>query len=527
MARAMRSSNAARRAAGWLAGAALLAFALGAAPAGGRVRPPAVAGQFYPGQQAALRASVRSFLAAARAAPGERPLALVLPHAGHVFCGQIMADGYRQVQGRDYDLVIVLGTNHTSPGLRGAAVDTRDAYATPLGRVAIDREAAAALVAAERACVDDPAPFAREHSLEVQLPFLQEVLPDARILPVVVGAVDPGLSERIGRAVAAVARERVGGKALIIASSDLSHYPAKADAESVDRAVLEAVASLDPARVRATIDRQMRRNLPGLSTCACGEAPILVAMSAARALGADRGQVLGYANSGDVPQGDPRRVVGYGAVAFTASGGGGSGVAPGESGAGAAPAAGSAASGRLGDADRRALFALAREAIRSHLESGAAPPAPLCAGALAARRGVFVTLKKQGELRGCIGHLADDLPLCQAVAAMAAQAAFNDRRFAPLARHELAAVELEISVLTPPVPVSGPDAIVTGRDGVILRQAGRSAVFLPQVATEQGWDRDTFLTQLALKAGLPPDAWRSGAELLAFQADVYRESERP
>jgi AmmeMemoRadiSam system protein A len=143
------------------------------------------------------------------------------------------------------------------------------------------------------------------------------------------------------------------------------------------------------------------------------------------------------------------------------------------------------------------------------------------------RQGAFVTLKKQGELRGCIGHLAEDTPLCQVVAAMALQAAFHDHRFPTLARDELHQVEIEISVLTPAQRVRSAAAIVVGRDGVILRKEGRSAVFLPQVATEQGWDRDTLLTQLARKAGLPGDAWRQGAELSTFRAEVFHEQELP
>ncbi|MBU2502439.1 AmmeMemoRadiSam system protein A, partial [bacterium] len=134
---------------------------------------------------------------------------------------------------------------------------------------------------------------------------------------------------------------------------------------------------------------------------------------------------------------------------------------------------------------------------------------------------------KRGQLRGCIGHMAEDIPLGQVVGAMAIQAAFNDRRFQPVTARELEDLDIEISVLTPFRAVSGPEAVVVGRDGVVLRKGGRSAVFLPQVATEQGWDRDTLLDQLSLKAGLPADAWRSGAQLSVFQAEVFGEHDLP
>jgi AmmeMemoRadiSam system protein A len=140
-------------------------------------------------------------------------------------------------------------------------------------------------------------------------------------------------------------------------------------------------------------------------------------------------------------------------------------------------------------------------------------------------QGAFVTLKKGGDLRGCIGLIIGDRPLAQVVGAMAYAAAFRDPRFEPLGGSELSQIEIELSVLTPPKNIARPDAIVVGRDGVILRKGGRSAVFLPQVATEQGWSRDELLDNLAVKAGLPPNAWRQGADLSVFQAEVFSEKD--
>ncbi len=476
-------------------------------------RPAAVAGKFYPGDRVVLTAAVDAAMAAASAPPGERPVALVAPHAGYVYCGGVLAEAWRQAQPHRYDLIVLLGTNHTIAGLEQAAVWTGGAWRTPLGAAAVDAGAAAALVvAAGSDATTDPAPHRREHSIEIQVPFAQRLFPGVKILPVIVGSEDPARCERLGKTLAAVVRDR---RALIVASSDLSHYPSRADAEVVDRAVLAAVTSLDPVAVQKTIDREMRRGVPGLGTCACGKAPILVAMVAARELGASHGTLIRYANSGDVPQGDRDRVVGYGAVAFTAGG---------ASWKSAPPAAGSAPSAALPPADRRHLLAVARAAIAAEL---GAPPLALepCYPEVVIERGAFVTLEKSGELRGCIGHLAADRPLCSVVAEMALRAAFADHRFPPLGPEELDAIAIEISVLTPAEPVSGPEAIVVGRDGVILKKEGRSAVFLPQVAIEQGWDRDTMLSHLARKAGLPADAWREGATLLTFQAEVFAEDE--
>jgi AmmeMemoRadiSam system protein A len=241
-----------------------------------------------------------------------------------------------------------------------------------------------------------------------------------------------------------------------------------------------------------------------------------VALSAAKALGAAHARVVSYANSGDCAVGTRERVVGYGAVVLCDG--------PGEPDSGALEPLAAPPSRTLSPDERRALLALARETISRFLETGMTPQGRGFAGGIECERGAFVTLKKDGRLRGCIGHMAEDAPLSWAVRAMALQAAFNDRRFPPLERDELDHLEIEISALTPARRVGGPADIVLGRDGVILRKEGRSAVFLPQVAVEQGWDRETMLSELSRKAGLPAGAWKSGAEFLTFEAEVFAEA---
>jgi len=284
--------------------------------------------------------------------------------------------------------------------------------------------------------------------------------------------------------------------------------------------VVAAIARLDPDLVAATIASEMRKARPGQVTCACGEGPLMIALEAARVLGATRASVLSYANSGDTALGDPARCVGYAAVSLTA------GDRPSDLSA-VTPAPPAAGAAQLTDADRQQLLAFARLTIAQYLESETTPLFRGGSPDLQRKQGAFVTLKKDGDLRGCIGHMAEDQPLGQVVGAMALQAAFNDRRFSPLGTDELDAVDIEVSVLTPFRPVAGPEAIVVGRDGVLLRKSGHSAVFLPQVATEQGWSRDELLSQLSLKAGLPADAWRHGAELAVFQAEVFGELGSP
>lgn len=501
------------------AAALLVAAALAASPAGAisRVREPAVAGSFYPGDAIALRKAVAFFLESARPAGDAAPLALVVPHAGYVYAGQIIADGWRQVAGRDYDVIVIVGPNHRAAGVTGVSIDTAPSYRTPLGVVDEAQNLAARLRAADRRFGYQAAAFAQEHSVEVQLPFAQSVLPGVPVVAAIVGGDGADLWRDFGIALAHALK---GRRPLLVASSDLSHYPAYDDAVACDRAFLSAVATVDPDRVLAASRAQLAMGRPQLVTCACGEGPIIAVLTAARALGATRATVVSYANSGDTALGDVERCVGYGAVAITA------GDEPSDV---AALAPRPAADGvlMLTDTERGALLTFARRTLDQYLSTGTAPLARDLPPLLFQKRGVFVTLLEGGELRGCIGHLAPDAPLARQVGAMTLQAALNDPRFPPVAADDVAKLRLEISVLTPMQRVRGPADVVPGRDGVLLSKHGKSAVFLPQVAKQQGWDRIQMLTALAHKAGLPGDAWRTGAEFQTFQADYFAESAPP
>jgi AmmeMemoRadiSam system protein B/AmmeMemoRadiSam system protein A len=485
-----------------------------ATPPDQTIRPSAVAGQFYPSDAGKLKAAVDGFL---RDAPQPRVtdvVAIVVPHAGYVFSGQIAADAYRQVAGQSIDTVVILGVNHTGSGANRISVFDGAGYQTPLGVAAVDRDLATAIVGAGAGAVFDSAAHASEHSIEVQVPFVQQVFPKAKIVPIVVGVTDPGTCARFGRA---LGKTLTGRRVLLVASSDLSHYPPQSDAVMTDARTLEAIASLEPDGLSAAVSRAEQAGVRNLMTCACGEAPIRVAMEAARALGANRGTVVSYANSGDTLPGDRDRVVGYGSVVFSR----------GEQGTDTAVLVRPPAetSGSLDVADKRVLLRLARDTITRYLMADMLPLPRGGSPKLLRTAGTFVTLKAHGDLRGCIGRIDGEGTLVRLVSAMAYESAFDDPRFPKLRTDELRDIEVEVSVLTPMKQVSGPEAIVVGRDGVVLRAGGRSAVFLPQVATEQGWTREQMLDQLALKAGLSERAWRNKtATFLTFQADVFSEA---
>jgi MEMO1 family protein len=479
------------------------------------VRPPAVAGQFYPDNPVRLKLAIQKYLEDAVPSKGERPLAIVAPHAGYIYSGQICADAFRQVADQRVELVVILGTNHTTPGFDRISVYPGGAFQTPLATTRVDETVAKILLEMDKDCVPNLEVHAKEHSVEVQLPFVQVLFPSALIVPVVIGEPDISMCNRFGQVLATALK---GRNALIVASSDLSHYPPFEDAMTVDHQTLGAIARLDLKELSLQVQTSMRGKYRNLVTCACGEAPVMAAMAASKALGATRGIVVSYANSGDVAVGDHFRVVGYGAVIFTA------GSAHPDLKGLDRPRSSSAEEPLL-PADKKTLLVFARETLNRYFLTETVPVARNMSPRLQVPQGAFVTLKKRGDLRGCIGNMATMAPLGQTVGAMAMQAAFGDSRFNPLAASEMKDIEIEISVLTPMKQVPSPYDIVVGRDGVVLQKSGKSGVFLPQVATEQGWNRNQLLDNLCVKAGLSIGSWKKDAQLFAFQAEVFKESE--
>lgn len=483
-------------------------------------REPAVSGQFYPGTSKQLDQGINAFLKdAVPASSSGKPVAIVVPHAGYIFSGQIAADAFNQVAGQTYDTIVILGTNHTTAGFDRIGLFPGTGFRTPMGTLPVDQEIVNRLAAKDpNNYVKDASVHAREHSIEVELPFIQHLFPKARIVPIVVAVADVSFCTRFGKALAEGLK---GRRALIVASSDLSHYPAPEDATRVDAETLRAIVKMDPAAVHATIQQQMGKGTANLATCACGEGAILAALAAARELGANQASVISYANSGDDLVGEPGRSVGYGAVLLAAGKAGSDAhvlddAHPGQSKASAAIP--------LTKADQQYLTALARKTIEQFLNSETLPLVRNTQPRLQASQGAFVTLTtRSGDLRGCIGHMAEDWPLAKTVAWAALQAAFNDQRFEPVKPSEWPGIRIEVSVLSPAKPASGPDAIVVGRDGVLLEKDNTGAVFLPQVAPEQGWSRDEMLDHLCVKAGLKDGCWKSGAKFRTFQADVFHE----
>ena len=477
------------------------AEAMPAAQAEARVRPPAVMGTFYPADPADLSAVVRGLLKQADVGPLSGELvALIVPHAGYSYSAPVAAYAYRLLEGKKFDTVAVVGPSHRLP-FGGVALSDWDQWFTPLGRVVVDRDGTNAISEADAAARVNNLAYDQEHSIEVQLPFLQATLGEGfKLLPLLMSDFSRSNCSALAKALADYARDK---SVLLIASSDMSHYPRYEDAVRVDKETLKAIETFDPVEVEAATRKLMAEGVPNLATCLCGEGPVKTVLMAARLLGADRVQVLHYANSGDASRGPRESVVGYSAVAIYRTK-----ARPRE--------------GELNAEQQQRLLSLARQAIEEHVRSGREVPVTDTDPALLRPAAAFVTLRENGQLRGCIGSLEPDQPLANCVRDRAIMAATSDPRFPSVRARELPALELEISVLSPLRRVAGADDIDISKHGVVVSSGGRRGVFLPQVAKETGWNREELLSHLCQeKAGLPRDAWKNGAALYVFTVQAF------
>jgi len=481
----------------------------------GPIRPAAVAGQFYPSDPAQLTQTVDGYLASAKApARAARLIALIVPHAGYPYSGKVAAQAYRILKGNAISTVVIVGPSHHTR-VQGAALCSAQAWETPLGKVAADTELVAALARREGFAVDDAA-HSPEHCIEVQLPFLQRALGEFRLVGVLMSDFSRENCARVAKGLA----ETLGGRsALLIASSDMSHYPAYDDACKSDREMLEAIRTLDPEKVLAKDAELMRRGTAGLVCTLCGLGPVVAVMEAAKKLGAEQVEVLGYANSGDAAPETRDRVVGYCAVAISGKETAKMTQEPPEN-------TEKSAGAPLDRDQQRKLLRLARRAIEEYVRSGKVIEVSEDDSALTQPRGVFVTLRCGDMLRGCIGDLEGREPLYLNVRDKAIASATQDFRFEPVRPNEVRDLHIEISVLSPMWRETDPSKIVAGKHGVLVCQGRRAGVYLPQVATEQDWTCEQMLNHLCqFKAGLPADAWKHGAELYCFTAQVFGEDE--
>ncbi len=465
-------------------------------------REMAVAGQFYPADKGELAAFVDAALAAPGAGkPGGEVVAVLVPHAGYVFSGGLAALAYKHIK-TEYDTVVVLAPAHTAM-VNGAAIMAAGFYATPLGKVPVDTELAAALIKANPLFQDNPGAHSREHAVEVQLPFLQRRLKKPfKLLGAALHTRDLKAAKAMGAALAAALK---GRRTLLVISTDLSHYPQADTAALADRAFTLAVETMDPGLVWSTSKILMEKRLPGLETCACGEAAVEAGMEAARLLGAGSFKLLKLSHShAEYPAAaSADRVVGYLSGLFVKGG--------------------EPLSLDLSAEQKERLLREARGTIKAALEKKDTPAGMDADARFNLPAAAFVTLTRDGRLRGCIGTVEPALTLVDAVRHGAFSAAFRDTRFPQLTALELDKVKIEVSILSPLKPITH-DKIKPRVHGVVVVRDGRSGLFLPQV-WEQLPGKEEFLGELCShKAGIEPGCWKEpGTELYAFTVDAFEE----
>jgi len=448
----------------------------------GEIKEPSVAGTFYPAQKDTLKKMVDDFLSkASRSSYSGKLIALVSPHAGYKFSGQVAAYSYKQFEGRDIKTVILIGSSHYK-NFTGISVYAKGSMRTPLGDVKVNEKIARDLLNENADIRFYRDAFEREHSLEVQLPFLQKVVKDFTIVPILTGTLTKKSFEYLTERLIEILRE--DEKTIIVASTDLSHFHDYNTAMTMDRKMIDAIERMSIGDIEGYLmsrDAEM-----------CGGYAVIITMAVARGLGANNGLLYKYANSGDITN-DRDRVVGYAAMGLYKT--------------------------ALTKEDKNELLSLARRAIVDYVMNKKILEIEMKNPRLKANGAVFVTIKKNGNLRGCIGNIHPVKPLYQAVISNAISASSRDPRFLPMNKEELKDMDIEISILSAIEPLKDTRRIEIGTHGLYIVKEQRSGLLLPQVAKEHGWDRDMFLEQLCMKAGLPKDAWRN-AKLYRFSAEI-------
>jgi len=465
------------------------------------VRKPAVAGMFYPGNKEELAGKVDDFLANVKKSDIKgRVFAIIVPHAGYEYSGQIAAYSFKQLEGADFKKIIIISPSHYV-SFDGMSVYNKGAFETPLGIIKIDKELADKIMAKDKRFIFYPEAHLKEHAIEVELPFLQKMYKDKdfKIVPITMG--NPEADDI--RILSDTLYDVMDKDTLLIISVDLSHYYPYDKAVELDTNSTSAIEHLDAQKMLKDINSHNSEI----------DAPIAVLgmITLANRYNA-KAKIIKYANSGDVA-GDKSRVVGYSSIVVYIPSDlqeKGDMIMKVE---------------YLSKEEKVKLLEIAKLSIIEAVTGKRQFFPNVTEEKLKENCGAFVTIKENNELRGCIGYIQAVKPLYETVKDVAKSAAVNDYRFNPVAENELDKLELEISVLTPLKKIKDINEIEVGKHGLVMKQGFNSGLLLPQVATEYNWDKETFLKETCRKAGLPQDAWKDkSTEIYTFSAEVFGEN---
>ena len=463
-------------------------------------RQPAVAGSFYPGNAEALKKELHQLFQNTSTQTDSSIATLIVPHAGYIFSGKVAATGYSQISvEKKYQNVFIIGVSHRVR-FSGVSIYPHGNYITPLGKIPVNDTLAQKLINENRIIHFIPEAHQSEHSIEVQLPFLQYHLKKGfRIVPILTGDSNPATTRKLAEAL----QPYFTSDNLFIISTDFSHYPPSATAQKVDKETAEAILSGKPEQLQKVCQKLDPKPPENILTRLCGESSVLTLMEMVSGKPEYHYHQIIYQNTGASSAGDPNRVVGYYAISVTRD---------------------KDQAFQLTENDKSYLLKLARNTIETYLRTSTLPKIdPNYPENLQQHCGAFVTLTEDGKLRGCIGQFNPSIPLVEVVRNMAIAAATKDTRFQPVQLSEMNSIEIEISVLTPLHRIDSAEEFTPGRQGIYIKKGNRGGTYLPQVAEQTGWDRENMLGHCARdKAGIGWNGWKD-AELYTYEAIVFHE----
>lgn len=503
------------------------------------IHPCSGAGFWFPAGKQELSAAIDGYLnEAKKKETAGSPIALISPHAGYTFAAPVMAAAYRQLEGHSYKRVIILAFSHSLSGFGKISLLPVEGYETPLGTVPIDKKMAEELLSHSDVFISAPAIHMREHSDENQIPFLQKTVKDFKMVSLLVDSLN---KETMNKAVD-ILYPYMDKDTLFVASTDLTHYgfaydyspfeglkgkELAAKIHKLDKDALEIMASADADGFREYINRT--------GATICGRNPVELLLRILKKQGGAKGEILQYYTSADKSGDYAHLTVGYGAVIFTA---------PAQS---EEPKPKNEEEKKmdtevkpkiektdeepdppiLTETEQQTLLRLSRDYLHEIVKDRKFKPDISkydLTPSLKQKSRLFVTLTKDGELRGCIGHVEAIAPIYEAVMDNTYSAAFRDPRFPPVEAAEVPRIRIEISINTPQRRLKDINDIIVGKHGLIIEKGWNRGLLLPQVPVEQGWNREQFLEGICRKAGLPRGAWKEKDTILYYySSQVFHE----
>lgn len=457
-------------------------------------RDPVVAGSFYPSSKQELLQEINSAVANAKSFPKEGVQAIIVPHAGYVFSAGVAATSYKTLH-KKYKNIFILGSSHHI-NFDGVSIYNKGDYKTPLGKVHVNRTIVDALIKENNFIGYKEEAHTKEHTIEVQLPFLQSLYGDSlQIVPIVMATSELDTIIKTAKAL----EPYFNDENLFVISSDLSHYPSYSDAKIVDMRLLHSIESNNPQNFVDAILQNEKAKIPNLQTSACGWSSLLTLLYLTQNKDY-KYELLEYKNSGDSQYGKNDKVVGYGSMRIYKE-----------------------KSFNLGDADKKTLKDIAKLALydavlkneRTNIDTKTLDTK------LLKHMGAFVTLHLNGKLKGCIGRFEPNEPLYKTIIEMAISASRYDTRFTPVQAEDLKDIEIEISVLTPRKRVSSVEDVLVGRDGIYIEYGKKNGTYLPQVATDMHWNATEFVNSCCEEKAKIPSSDCKKATLYTYEAIIF------